>query len=90
MSWNGKPLWFEGMFMHPQHFQQLDRHVEYLVDHRAQPLRPYGWGFTELTIDRDLLAQGRVAVSTCRAVLRDGTVVDVPDNDTKPKPCPVD
>lgn len=89
MSWNGKPLWSEGMFMHPQHLQQLDRHVEYLVDHRAQPLKPFGWGFVSMTIDHDLLSQGRIALASCQAVLRDGTVIDIPDTDAKLKPYPV-
>ncbi len=89
MSWNGKPLWFEGMFMHPQHLQQFDRYIDYLVDHRAQPLQPYGWGFSALSIDRDLLGQGRIALTECRAVMRDGTVIDMPDNDSKPAPCNV-
>lgn len=73
MSWHDKIIWTEGMFLRPQHFQQQDRHFHKLVESRCEGLRPYGWGFTGLGLDNELLLQGKVALNACRGVLPDGT-----------------
>ena len=86
MSWRSKVVWSEGMFLQPQHFQQQDRYVEGLVDLRAGPLRPYGWGFSHLVIDDQLLAQGKLALQSARGILPDGTPFSIPGNDPPPVP----
>ena len=58
MSWSGKVVWSEGMFLQPQHFQQHDRYVQALVERRAAGLRPYSWGFSTLKIDPQQLLLG--------------------------------
>ncbi|WP_177315875.1 type VI secretion system baseplate subunit TssK, partial [Burkholderia ubonensis] len=55
-------VWTEGMFLRPQHFQQLERHWERYVSLRCLPLLGFGWGFDALEIDRELLALGKVAL----------------------------
>lgn len=84
MSINSKVLWREGMFMRPQHFQQMDRHVEALVEERASPLRPWPWGVVSITLDQALLALGKVAISACRGALPDGTVIHFNDAESGP------
>ena len=62
MSENNRIVWSEGLFLRQQHFQQQERHLESWIEGRAAALRPYSWGFTELEIERDLLAIGKIGL----------------------------
>ena len=54
MSWYDRVLWFEGMFLQPQHFQQHDRYIERLLRGTHRPrCRRHSWGFSHLEIDED-------------------------------------
>ncbi len=86
MVWHDKVVWQEGMFLRAQHFQQQDRHVEHLLQARAAPLRAHPWGLTELSIDRDLLAAGRFALSGAAGVMEDGTPFAIPATADAPVP----
>ncbi|NML18271.1 type VI secretion system baseplate subunit TssK [Azohydromonas caseinilytica] len=87
MSRHSPVVWSQGMFLLPHHFQQQARHVEYLVDMRAQAVgSAYGWGFFELVLDEALLAVGRVGVVRASGVLPDGTPVRIPQTDAPPPP----
>lgn len=86
MSWHNKVIWSEGLFLRPQHFQQSDRYVETLVRGRVGALRPYGWGITELRLNREMLALGKFAVDAVRGVLEDGTPFAIPDDADHPVP----
>jgi type VI secretion system protein ImpJ len=86
VSWYSKVAWSEGLFLRAHHFQQADRYVERLVRMSVAPLRPHPWGAVDLKINRELLATGRFAVSSCRGLLEDGTPFDIPDNEPYPTP----
>ncbi|MFC7399197.1 type VI secretion system baseplate subunit TssK [Chelatococcus sp. GCM10030263] len=74
-------VWSEGMFVRPQHFQQESRYFEQLVRQRVHVMRPYGWGLTELEIDRDLLATRHFGLRRCTGVFEDGTPFTLDDGD---------
>lgn len=80
MPFDDKVIWSEGMFIRAQHFQQEARHLEGLVRKRTKALRPYGWGLTELRLNRELLAIGRFAVERAAGVLADGTPFSIPED----------
>lgn len=86
MSWNSKVIWSEGMLLQPQHLQQHDRYLHNLIELRVAGTRAYAWGFTRLVIDEQLLAQGKLALLACSAVLPDGTVLNLPQDDALPEP----
>ena len=86
MFWHDKVVWQEGMFLRAQHFQQQDRHAEDRLQARVEPLRPHPWGVIELSIDRDLLASGRFALTAASGVLEDGTPFAIPDRADAPVP----
>ena len=86
MSENNRIVWSEGLFLRPQHFQQQERHLETWIEGRAGALRPYAWGFTELEIERDLLAIGKLGLRRARGVFPDGTPFAMPDNEPLPPP----
>ncbi|MGP6342944.1 type VI secretion system baseplate subunit TssK, partial [Escherichia coli] len=44
------------------------------------------WGFTELTLNNELLAQGKIMIDSASGTLPDGTVFSIPDQDALPDP----
>jgi type VI secretion system protein ImpJ len=86
MTWTNRVVWQEGMFLRAQHFQQQDRHLDQLVRAVLAAAHPYPWGVTRLTIDRDLLATGRFAVSAASGLFEDGTGFAIPEETDHPPP----
>ncbi|QBE66698.1 type VI secretion system baseplate subunit TssK [Pseudoduganella lutea] len=86
MSWNRKVVWSEGMLLQPQHLQQHDRYLHSVIEARVAGVRAYSWGFSSLVIDEGLLAQGKLALPSCSAVLPDGTTLVLPQDDMLPMP----
>ncbi len=81
-----KVIWQEGLFALPQHFQQQQRHCEYLLTRRLDALGDFFWGFTELSINTELLAQGKIMIDRAAGCMPDGTVFSIPDQDLLPEP----
>lgn len=90
MSWTAKTIWSEGMFLRPQHFQQHDRYLEALIEDRCSPLRPYAWGMRKLEINQEALGLGKIDIASCRAVLPDGTTLNIPHGDAAPQALELD
>lgn len=90
MSQRNKVLWSEGLFLRPQHFQQQDRYLEGYVESRCRVLQTHSWGFSELVIDTDQLAIGKLAISRAKGVFPDGTPFSIPDVDRPPTPVDID
>ncbi|MBC7944011.1 MAG: type VI secretion system baseplate subunit TssK, partial [Burkholderiales bacterium] len=86
MSWNDKVIWSEGMFLQPQHFQQHDRYLERLIESRTAPIAAHHWGFMNLLIDEAALALGKIALTSARGIMPDGTPFDFPNTDPAPPP----
>ncbi|VAW69198.1 Uncharacterized protein ImpJ/VasE [hydrothermal vent metagenome] len=85
MPWRNKVIWSQGLFLRPHHLQQHDRYLEHLLDTRCSSMQTHSWGFTELEIDKNQLALGKLSVTACKGILSDGTPFNVPD-DTPPPP----
>jgi type VI secretion system protein ImpJ len=86
MSENNRVVWSEGLFLRPQHFQQQERYLEAHLEGRVAALRPHSWGFTEVEIERDLLAIGKLGLRRARGVFPDGTAFAMPENEPLPAP----
>ncbi len=86
MSEFNKVVWTEGLFLRPQHFQQQDRHMEYLLRLGTAGLQPLRWGFSRLEVNQELLYSGKLALSACRGVMTDGTPFDLPADGPAPPP----
>ncbi len=84
MSWNNRVIWSEGMFLRPQHFQQQTRYIENYIEGRSAVLRVYPWGFSQLKIDQQLLALGKLGVFAAQGVFPDGTPFSMPDDEELP------
>jgi type VI secretion system protein ImpJ len=80
VPFDAKVIWSEGMFIRAQHFQQEGRYFEGLMRGQTKALRPYGWGLTELKLNRELLSIGRFGVERASGVFEDGTPFSIPDD----------
>lgn len=89
MSWKNRVIWSEGMFLRPQHFQQLDRYTLGLVEARVGAARPDAWGFDQLRIDEAALKLGKLGIEKASGVFPDGTPFSIPDRDAAPEPLDV-
>ncbi len=79
-----KVLWSEGLFLTPQHFQQWDRYHEDFLNFRIRAVSTFMWGAEELRFNVEALENNVFEVVRCRAILPDGTPIDVPDLDAPP------
>ena len=79
MPFDDKVIWSEGMFIRAQHFQQDGRYFQRMLNGRVRGLRAYGWGLTELRLNRELLSIGRFAVEGATGVFEDGTPFSAPE-----------
>ena len=76
-----KPVrWKEGLFLKPQHFQQQDIHIESREHQRLQAFEVHSWGLQQLVLNDEALSTFTLSIEKLRAVLPDGTLVDVPGN----------
>jgi type VI secretion system protein ImpJ len=84
-------VWTEGMFMAPQHLQQLDIYHEALLDRRVRAVSPYGWGVTNVELDPAALSAGRVSIAKFAGVLPDGSYLAFDQGDRHaPSPRPIE
>lgn len=90
MTQHNKVVWSEGLFLRPQHLQQQERYLERYVELRAAPLQAQGWGFSELELETDLLAIGKLGIRRARGVFPDGTPFAMPGDDPLPAPLELD
>ncbi len=82
-------IWAKGTFLSPQHLQAQDIFHEDLLQFRLDALSNFPWGFNALTIDREALAAGNLAIDRASGILPDGLLFDIPESDPAPAPKPL-
>jgi type VI secretion system protein ImpJ len=76
-----RPLrWKEGLFLRPHHLQQLDLFLESRDIGYLMALEHFGWGLVRCEFQDDSLNNFVLAIKSLRAVLPEGTLVDLPGN----------
>jgi type VI secretion system protein ImpJ len=83
-------IWAKGTFLSPQHLQAQDIFHEDLMQFRVDALNYFPWGFRTLSLDRDALAGGTLAIDSASGIFQDGLVFDIPNSDSAPPPKPLD
>lgn len=86
MTETGKPIWYQGMFMRPQHFQQLERYWETFINEQVSGQFGYGWGLRQLEIDESALALGKLHITKIALTLPEGTPLKAPGLADLPPP----
>ncbi len=86
MQRENKVIWHEGMFLQPQHFQQHDRYIEFLINFHRLSTNINFYGFSSLSLDLELLSIGKLGLQSAQGLFPDGTVFNMPRNDQVPPP----
>lgn len=85
MSNKNRIIWQEGLFIKPQHFQQQQRHVDYLLHSQLSSLTHYYYGLRKIEINRELLNLGKFGLLSASGIFNDGTPFDIPTEDYLPE-----
>ncbi|MGF1696333.1 type VI secretion system baseplate subunit TssK [Vibrio lamellibrachiae] len=78
MSLYNPVVWQDGMFMKPQHFQQLDRSQGKLSSMLISNTSPLYWGIKRIGLNTELLSLGKIGVTNVTGILRDRTPFELP------------
>jgi len=81
-----KPVWSEGMYLGPHHFQAQSRYYEDSLDFVTTCLWRDAYGFAGLQFDSDALHNGTLALTHARGLFADGLAFDLPGSDEAPAP----
>lgn len=84
MSTKNRVVWSEGLFIKPQHFQQMQRSLEHNIDSRIRGLKDNFYGLLELQINQDHLSFGKITIERAIGIMPDGTEFNVPIHDPAP------
>lgn len=81
-----KPVWSEGMYLGPHHFQAQNRYFEDALNFVTSSLWRDAFGFAGLQFDQDALRNGTLALTHARGLFADGLTFDLPGSDSAPVP----
>ena len=81
-----KPVWSEGMYLGPHHFQAQNRYFEDALNFVTSSLWRDAWGFSGLQFDPDALRNGTLTLTHARGLFADGLAFDLPGSDPAPPP----
>jgi type VI secretion system protein ImpJ len=85
-----RPVWSEGLFLRPQHFQLAERGAASALHARLDGALAYPWGIVELKLSEDHAQGAQVAIERLVAVLPDGEMIRIPADAPPPPPFNVD
>lgn len=74
MAMEAKVVWSEGIFIGPQHFQQLDRCFESSLRHIITLQNGFFWGFSALELNTSGLKNGILSLSMAEGFFPDGSL----------------
>lgn len=90
MSLYNKVVWSEGMFIRPQHFQQQERYLTQLLHNQQQLQQAYYWGFAYYSLNKGLLAVGKLGLERASGMWQDGSMFTCPEEAELPPALDID
>ncbi len=72
--------WHQGLFLQPQHFQQLEMHQRFGREPFVRMINPFAWGIERLELAESALANRMAEVRSLRLLLPDQTYIEYPGN----------
>jgi type VI secretion system protein ImpJ len=72
--------WHHGLFLQPQHFQQLEMHQRFNREPFVRMLNPFPWGVERLEVAESALGNRIAEIRTLKILLPDQTYLEYPGN----------
>lgn len=88
MSLPSKVLWFEGLALAPQQFQQQDLYHETRLQRTAAAINPHLWGVRAVEWDTNALLNNSLQASAMSLIFQDGEIYEA--SATEQLPTPID
>jgi len=85
VSLRNPPIWRDGAFIRPNHFQQQARYHDYLIRRRGDAVNAYQFGLESIEINQENLLHGRISIVTASGIFPDGTVFEIPGETPPPQ-----
>ncbi len=82
---SGEVHWHEGMFLRPHHFLTEHRRTLRLMQLDGKWDLHHNWGLRAIALNTEALSNFRFSVSSLKARLRDGTLIEVPEDGPLPE-----
>jgi type VI secretion system protein ImpJ len=79
-------VWWEGMYLGPQHFQAQTRYFEEAIRFCVSLLWSYSFGLTSCIVDIEALKNGTMSLLRAGGIMPDGLVFNMPEGDALPPP----
>ncbi|WP_392565261.1 type VI secretion system baseplate subunit TssK [Utexia brackfieldae] len=86
MTSKNRVIWKEGLSIAPQHFQQQQRYIDYVVSAKFESTVNYAYGFSRLQLDQALFKLGRIGLTEASGIMPDGSLFEIPYQDCLPQP----
>lgn len=83
-------IWNEGLFIQPQHFQQLSRYNAHQLNQRVNSASEYLYGFKNIELNQEFLSFGKIAIVRAKGIMPDGTIFDIPNDIPPPTPLTIE
>lgn len=72
--------WHQGLFLQPQHFQQLEMHQRFGREPFVRMINPFAWGIERLELAESALTNRMAEIRALRLLLPDQTYIEYPGN----------
>ena len=81
-----KVAWFNGLNIDKIHFEQQERYLQRYVDVQSIGGCSNLYGIIDIEFSRELLIEGKIALTKISGISKDGSVFDAPQQDLLPEP----
>lgn len=85
-----KPLWGEGLFLRPQHFQLQDAYHEQRLNYTIHSTIPFAYGLKNIHFDENQLSIHILALEKIEMLWQDNEIYNAPSRDLLPEPILLD
>lgn len=81
-----KVAWFDGLNIGQSHFEQQERFFNRNIDLKTINIYSNLYGIIDLEFSKEMLLQGKIALSKISGIAQDGSIFNAPEQDLLPEP----
>lgn len=81
-----KVAWYDGLNVSSVHFEQQERFLQRAIDSKTIEVFSNLYGITTLEFSKEMLIQGKIAITRVEGIAQDGSIFSAPEQDLLPEP----